>query len=163
MAPLDANGIEATEIRVQAFGPRAMKLLDAFEGDPWLDFARRGDDGGLPECVGRDVLAAFDGDEPVGLLVVDRSPLGIELTIAVLSARRRCGVGSVLIAHADRLARDERVNLWVRVARANQAAIAFFENHGFEAESPPPTRAFDGLELEEPAIVESHVCYVLVR
>ncbi|MCA8970788.1 MAG: GNAT family N-acetyltransferase [Planctomycetes bacterium] len=138
---MDANGIEATEIRVQAFGPRAIALLDALEGDPWLEFGRRADDGGIPACVGRDVLAAFDGDEPVGLLVVDRSRLGIELTIAVLSARRRRGVGSVLIAHADRLARDERANLWVQVARANGAAIAFFERHGFVADSSPTGRA----------------------
>jgi ribosomal-protein-alanine N-acetyltransferase len=52
--------------------------------------------------------------------------------LAVVSAKRRRGVASILLTVAlERLSAAGARSVWLEVRESNQEAIAFYERHGF--------------------------------
>jgi ribosomal protein S18 acetylase RimI-like enzyme len=80
------------------------------------------------------VRAALDGPEVVGVALLDRllPEVGYVYYIAVLSARRRCGVGSLLLDDALAHYRAGPVEVVYAAVRAeNVASRRLFESRGF--------------------------------
>ncbi|MFZ2103130.1 MAG: GNAT family N-acetyltransferase [Oricola sp.] len=104
---------------------------DAFGEDPWC-LTRQGFEA-FCSRRGIVVLVAVEDREPVGYAILHSRPFRPWTSldyIAVVSARRRSGIGRALMAAALPLVKRKSLRLFVRAA--NEAAIAFYELHGFE-------------------------------
>jgi ribosomal protein S18 acetylase RimI-like enzyme len=65
---------------------------------------------------------------------VSRNKHGHIVTIDVLEAHRRTGVGSALLRRAEaRMKRRGVGEVWLETATDNEAAIAFWEKHGYRS------------------------------
>jgi [ribosomal protein S18]-alanine N-acetyltransferase len=82
---------------------------------------------------GADCVVAEAGRKIAGFLVAARKRrVGYIVTIDVLKAYRRAGVGSVLLAEAERrLAAAGVREVGLETAADNVSAIAFWEKHGY--------------------------------
>lgn len=111
----------------------AAPVLDVLDEDPWVDFARRDPrGGGLPTTPGREVHVAWLPVQPVGLVVLDGGPCGLELTLGVHPEWRRRGIASRLLTFGRQRADATRQALFVQVHVENRPARAFFRGHGLE-------------------------------
>jgi len=83
---------------------------------------------------GSFTLVAADGEEgdPAGFIVVHGGPTGHVITIDVIAAARRSGVGSLLLRAAeDRLRADGSRVVGLETAVDNLAALNFYKRHGY--------------------------------
>lgn len=87
-------------------------------------------EGSLSLCL----LAEEPPGELAGLLAVSAVGPEAELTnLAVVPEKRRRGLASALLAEAiERLSRAGVRTIWLEVRESNQAAIAFYQHHGFQ-------------------------------
>lgn len=79
-------------------------------------------------------VVATEQEDIVGFLIVDheRPKSGHVITIDVLQAYRRSGVGSELMREAERRTRESgRSAMLLEVAVANHPARRFYERHGY--------------------------------
>lgn len=118
-------------------GPEAAALLAALHeagigaaGPAWDEAAFAS----LLGQPGRVALIAAAGPEPVGLLLLGLAADEAEvLTLAVLPAARRGGVGRALLARAAALAASRGARrMFLEVAETNAAARALYAQAGFE-------------------------------
>ena len=123
--------VSEQDFAIRCWDVQAISLLDALAGDPWLDFARRAPTGGLFEARGRETYVAWKLSQPLGLIVLDVSALGVEMTIAVDPRWRRRGVARRLVLFGRQRARDHAGECWVLVDRVNVVAMNFFRELGF--------------------------------
>src|SRR5215471_20678017 len=86
---------------------------------------------------GAECLIATDGGKIVGFLISEENPpLGHIVTLDVRESHRRKGTGSMLLAESEAhmVFRGVRTVL-LETATTNQAAIAFWERHGYRREA----------------------------
>jgi len=79
-------------------------------------------------------LVASDGDTGTvaGFIVVHQAPTGHVITIDVIAAARRAGVGSLLLQAAeDRLRAGGSNAVGLETAVDNLVALAFYKRHGY--------------------------------
>jgi ribosomal-protein-alanine N-acetyltransferase len=117
-------------------GPDAAALLAALHeagigaaGPHWSEAAFAT----LLALPGRQALIAGDAGEPLGMLVLGHAADEAEiLTLAVLPAAQRRGVGAALVAAAQRVAaRQGATRMFLEVAADNAAARALYAAAGF--------------------------------
>ena len=114
-------------------GPEAADLFAALHAhcfpDPWnaADFAR------LLASSGVKGLIARSGDDPKGLSLIRTVAGECELlTIGVLPAARRTGVGAVLLAQSELAARRSGAKrLFLEVSERNAPASGLYERQGY--------------------------------
>jgi ribosomal-protein-alanine N-acetyltransferase len=78
------------------------------------------------------LVASDQGDKAAGFIVVHSGPTGHVITIDVIAAARRSGVGSLLLQAAEgrlRAAGSRAVSL--ETAVDNLAALSFYKRHGY--------------------------------
>jgi [ribosomal protein S18]-alanine N-acetyltransferase len=82
---------------------------------------------------GADCLVAESGGELLGfVLVAHEKDCGHVITIDVLAAHRRTGVGSALLSAAEkRLAERGITQVVLETATDNQPAVSFWQKHGY--------------------------------
>jgi ribosomal-protein-alanine N-acetyltransferase len=86
------------------------------------------------------LLAEFsteEGKQIIGfLLAEENAPLAHIITLDVAEAQRRSGIGSTLLVQveANLLARGVRTIL-IETATTNEAAVAFWQRHGYRVEA----------------------------
>jgi [ribosomal protein S18]-alanine N-acetyltransferase len=82
---------------------------------------------------GADCVVAEDGKRMVGFcLTAHQAAWGYMVTMDVLEAHRRHGVGSMLLAEAEqRLAADGVREIGLETAVDNRAGIRFWNRHGY--------------------------------
>ncbi|MBV8444901.1 MAG: GNAT family N-acetyltransferase [Candidatus Dormibacteraeota bacterium] len=127
-------GLEIRAVTAEAVRPLRHRVLRA---DMALESERTESDD-RPATVH---LAAFDGDEIVGVMTVfaDPSPLGDSTAqrirwMAVDPARQRGAIGTALLEAGLAIARKRRaVSVW---ADARDTALGFYERHGFRPSGP---------------------------
>jgi tRNA threonylcarbamoyladenosine biosynthesis protein TsaB len=85
---------------------------------------------------GADCIVAEDGRAMVGFcLTAHKDSWGYIVTMDVLEAYRRRGVGSLLLAEAERrLANDGVCEVGLETAVDNAAGIGFWRRHGYRAQ-----------------------------
>ena len=115
----------------------ALHRLDQLCFDPNIAYSRAELDHFINRPTAMTIVAndtAVEGDPLVGFLIVDheRPRSGHVITIDVLEAYRRAGVGTELMHEAEKrtLATGRRAML-LEVAVANHPARHFYERHGY--------------------------------
>jgi ribosomal-protein-alanine N-acetyltransferase len=94
-------------------------------------------------------LVANDTDEGrvAGFIVVHAGPTGHVITIDVVAAERRSGVGSSLLRAAeDRLRAAGRRAVGLETAVDNLAALAFYKRHGYNVVRTWPRYYSNGVD-----------------
>lgn len=94
------------------------------------------------------------GDAAAGFIIAQAvarrrssSPLGYVITIDVLQAARRSGLGSILLAASEeRLVRDGCQKVALEVAVNNAAALDFYQRHGYAIVATHPGYYSNGLD-----------------
>jgi ribosomal-protein-alanine N-acetyltransferase len=88
-------------------------------------------DAGVASSAGKDAAAKNSGNA-AGFIVVHGGPAGHVITIDVVAAARRLGVGSLLLQAAeDRLRAAGSRAVSLETAVDNLAALAFYKRHGY--------------------------------
>jgi len=107
---------------------------------------------GLPgaECLIAETRTAAKNPRKqiVGFIIIACRKLhGHIITIDVLEAHRRAGVGASLLRRAEtRLRRRGAREVWLETATDNEAAIAFWEKHGYRTRGRLANYYPDGLD-----------------
>ena len=124
------------ECQIRPLGSEAGILAAGLGSSPYLDasFLSSLVDRDLIHCLnGREAWTAWIGEEPCGFLILDPGPDRVaELTLAVLPAARRRGIGRRLVEFARERGRSEGwARLTILVELQNKGGLAFFGNLGF--------------------------------
>lgn len=121
--------MQVARIEIRTWDPSAVPLITALAREPWVDLSPLLD--GRAAGSERETWVAWSGGVACGVLILDPSELGCEITIAVHTEHRRVGIGSEVLAFAQERAGSRR--LFAVVNEGNVAACAFFTEHGFTA------------------------------
>jgi ribosomal-protein-alanine N-acetyltransferase len=83
-----------------------------------------------------DCVVAVDGNKIVGFILSEENPpLAHVITLDVAPVHRRRGIGSALLAQNEgNLARHGVRHILLETAVENQAAVAFWQHHGYRIE-----------------------------
>lgn len=86
---------------------------------------------------GADCILAEAGDEITGFILTDAEPPhGQIITLDVLEAHRRSGVGSLLLREAESRMQAAGVRqVTLETATTNEPAIAFWQKHGYRTDA----------------------------
>jgi ribosomal-protein-alanine N-acetyltransferase len=86
---------------------------------------------------GADCLLAQAGDEITGFILTEAAPPhGQIITLDVLEAHRRSGVGSLLLREAESRMQAVGVrHVTLETATTNEPAIAFWQKHGYRTDA----------------------------
>jgi ribosomal-protein-alanine N-acetyltransferase len=86
-----------------------------------------------PHQPGAACLVAHAAGEILGFILTDRNgPEGHIVTIDVLAENRRSGIGSALLREAEHALAESGVrDVALETATSNDAAIAFWQRHGY--------------------------------
>jgi ribosomal-protein-alanine N-acetyltransferase len=89
---------------------------------------------------GADCIVAEVDGEPAGFILTDRyASQGHVITIDVLEAHRRCGIGSALLRDAEHHLRDDGIDeVTLETATNNEPAVAFWNRHGYRTRGVLP-------------------------
>jgi ribosomal protein S18 acetylase RimI-like enzyme len=120
-------------ISSEAEAKAAARLMAATE--PWISLGF-----GYEACLARtrdpekETLGAFFDEQLAGFLILDmRGPFaGYIQTVCVDEPRRSHGIGTALIAHAEKRVRRDSPNVFLCVSTANERAQTLYERLGFE-------------------------------
>ena len=84
-----------------------------------------------------DGIVAVDSGKLAGFILTEENPpLAHIITLDVAEAHRRQGVGSALLAESERnLARRGVRTILLETATDNEAAVAFWQRHGYRIEA----------------------------
>jgi ribosomal-protein-alanine N-acetyltransferase len=84
-----------------------------------------------------DCVVATEGDRIIGFILTEENPpLAHVITLDVAEAQRRTGIGTLLLAEIERnlSLRGVRTVL-LETATENEAAVAFWQRHGYRIEA----------------------------
>jgi ribosomal-protein-alanine N-acetyltransferase len=82
-------------------------------------------------------VVALEGRKTVGFILTEENPpLGHTITLDVAPDHRRHGIGSALLAENEKtLAQHGVRHILIETAIDNQAAVAFWQRHGYRIEA----------------------------
>ena len=82
-------------------------------------------------------VVALEGKKTVGFILTEENPpLGHTITLDVAPEHRRHGIGSALLAENEKtLAQHGVRHILIETAIDNQAAVAFWQHHGYRIEA----------------------------
>ncbi len=84
-----------------------------------------------------DCVVALEGDRVIGFILTEENPpLAHVITLDIAEAHRRTGIGRLLLAEIERdlSLRGVRTVL-LETAMENEAAVAFWQRHGYRIEA----------------------------
>jgi GNAT superfamily N-acetyltransferase len=116
------------------------------EGDGDHSVARRVAEWGAYVADGADFVGCFDGEEVMGLLIVDPTFEGDMAWFAVLHVSRpyrRTGAGSMLWDEAVRLSKAAGATSMYVSATPSQSAVGFYRSKGAVLADPPHPKLFE--------------------
>jgi len=109
-------------------------------------------------------LVAWDGSRPVGHVHLTAGVPPEVQDLEVLAERRRQGVATALIAHAEALCRNRGDrSLVVTVSQANDAARQLYERLGFHDTGAAPRRVTGTVEIRTGTIEVDDVLLTLAK
>jgi len=84
-----------------------------------------------------DCVVAAEGDRVVGFILAEENPpLAHVITLDVAEAHRRTGIGTLLLAEIERNLSLRGVHtVLLETAMENEAAVAFWQRHGYRIEA----------------------------
>lgn len=86
---------------------------------------------------GAECLVAAEGNEIVGFILTEQNPpLGHVVTLDVAEARRKRGIGTLLLQESEKnLAFRGVRTMLLETATTNKPGVAFWQRHGYRIEA----------------------------
>jgi [ribosomal protein S18]-alanine N-acetyltransferase len=129
------TGERAIMLKLRAYRPGDFETLYAIDQacyEPAIAYSRR-DLRSYIEAPGANCVVAESGGAIAGFILTEHvRALGYIVTIDVLAAHRRTGVGTLLLTEAERkLATDGVGEITLETATDTASTVAFWQKHGY--------------------------------